>query len=98
MWFSRKQHGDGPKLLVDDTMAQICRGHILSIIPLDKIKEAVLTFIGSFYLLDADYPKPHELGLTVLHNNLLFEDKATPADLVPAFYLALQNYSKFKGT
>ena len=44
MWFSRKQHGDGPKQLVDDTMAHIIyRGHILSIIPLDKINEAKLS-------------------------------------------------------
>ena len=49
----RNSMGMARKLLIDSTMAYIiCRGHILCKIPLGKIKEAVLAFVGTFYLLD----------------------------------------------
>ena len=51
------------------------------IIELENFKEAVLAMIGSFYLLDIDYRKSHELCLAILQH-LVFEDKRSPCDLL----------------
>lgn len=57
--------------------------------------QAVLALIGVFYLIDVDYPKSHELGLTMLHN-LVFQDMSTPADLLNSFESAKEDYLDFK--
>jgi hypothetical protein len=55
----------------------------------------ILALIGMFYLLDIDYARYHELGFTVLQN-IIFEDKNTPGDLINVFTAAMAEYAKFK--
>jgi hypothetical protein len=57
--------------------------------------EAALALIGLFYLLDVDYPKAHELGLTMLQN-LVFQDLSTPDDLFNTFQSAKKAYLDFQ--
>ena len=51
--------------------------------------------MGMFYLLDFDYPKSVELGLTMVHN-LFFQDVNTPADMLNVFTSAMAGYDKFR--
>ena len=64
-------------------------------IKLEKFKEAILALIGSYYLLDIDYPKSHELGLTMLQY-LVFKDKSSPGDLSTTLNGTIADYSRFK--
>lgn len=95
---SSKHQYKGPMLVLDSTSAYlICKGNILSVIELVKCKEAVLALIGTFYLLDIDYPKSHELGLTMLHH-LVFQDKSSPGDLLNTVNATFTEYNKFKNS
>ena len=60
-----------------------------------KLAEALLAFLGMFYLLDVDYPTTHEVGLTMLQN-LLFADHCAPQDMSAAFNATLSEYMKYK--
>jgi hypothetical protein len=85
-----------PMLMVDSTMVYlIYKGSIIFTVKLDKVQEAILALIGMFYLLDIDYARYHELGFTVLQN-IIFEDKNTPGDLINLFTAAMAEYAKFK--
>ena len=44
-----------------------------------------------------DYPKAHELSLTMLHN-LVFQDMNTLGDLFESFEAAKEDYLNFKQT
>jgi hypothetical protein len=57
--------------------------------------EAVLTLVGFFYLMDFDYPKTHEIGLTMIQN-LIFGDLRTPADIIGPFKSAKEEYLDYK--
>ena len=83
-------------LLTDSSNAYlICKGHILSTIQIEGFSEAILALIAVFYLLDIDYPKSHELGLTVLQH-LIFEDTSSPGDLLNTINSTLSEFSEFK--
>ena len=75
-----------------------CACNLIFTVELKTIVEPVLALIGLFYLLDVDYPKAYELGLTMIHN-LVFHDLNTPGDLLDIFqsekeeYLDLQHRS-----
>ena len=73
----------------------ICGSTILVKTEVTKIVEAVLALVALFYLIDADYPKPHELGLTMLHN-LVFGDMNTPEDIIEQFETVKEQYVQFK--
>ena len=72
-----------PLLCIDKTSA-MCAGNLIFTVKLKKIMEAVLALIALFYLLDVDYPKAYELGLTMIHN-LVFQNLHTPGDLLDIF-------------
>lgn len=57
--------------------------------------EAVVAFLASFYLLDFDYPKQHELGLAVLQV-LIFKDYQVPTDISVTCSGMLKAYKKYK--
>ena len=69
----------------------------MSVVELKKLKEAVLALIGSYYLLDIDYPKSHELDLTMLRH-LVFKDKSSPGDLLNTFNATITSYTAFKNS
>ncbi|XP_028417701.1 uncharacterized protein LOC114544956 [Dendronephthya gigantea] len=93
---SRRQGKGIPLLCLDKTSAYlVCQGTLIFTVELRNIMQAVLALIGLFYLIDVDYPKSHELGLTMLHS-LLFHDMNTPADLYNSFESAKEDYLKFK--
>ena len=55
-----------------------------------RVKEtqrAVLASIGSYYLLDIDYPKSHKLGLAMLQH-VVFKDKSSPIFLILRKYIS----------
>ncbi|XP_033125439.1 uncharacterized protein LOC117123570 [Anneissia japonica] len=80
-WVSRRS-GNVPVLLLDATNSYVVVGRtILTTVEISKLDEALLAFLGAFYLLDFDYPKSHEIGLSVLQCLILL-DKETPADLL----------------
>jgi hypothetical protein len=60
-----------------------------------KIAEAVVAFLASFYLMDFDYPKQHELGLAVLQV-LVFKDNRIPKDISAICSTVLKSYKKYK--
>ena len=60
-----------------------------------KIAEAVVAFLASFYLLDFDYSKQHELGLAVLQI-LVFKDNQIPKDISVTCSGMLKAYGKYK--
>lgn len=77
-------------LMVDSSFSYlICKGAIIFSIELQKFQEAAIALIAVFYLLDIDYARSPELGLTVLH---------TPSDLINVFTCAMAEYTKFKNS
>jgi hypothetical protein len=85
-----------PLLCIDKTYAYLmCSGNLVCKVELQKVMEAALALIGLFYLLDVDYPKAHELGLTMLQN-LVFQDLSTPDDLFNTFQSAKKAYLDFQ--
>ena len=58
-------------------------------------REALLAYIGTFYLLDYDYPATYEIGLTMLRF-FLFGDKQIPSDQIQPFNSELQEYLKYE--
>jgi hypothetical protein len=45
--------------------------------------------------VDFDYPKTHEIGLTMIQN-LIFGDLRTPADIIGPFKSAKEEYLDYK--
>lgn len=85
-------------LLLDaSTTYLICNGSLLCTVDLVNIQEAVLALIGLFYLMDVDYPKAYELGLSILQN-LCFGDHNMPGDILNVFNNAIGEYLKFKNS
>ena len=85
-------------MLIDSTSCYlVCHNHIFCTIKKENIAEAILTLIGMFYLLDIDYPKQHEVGLTMMQN-LFFDDTSTPGDLIDTISSLMADYTKFKNT
>jgi hypothetical protein len=68
---------------------------IVSVVERKHLGEAVLAYLGLYYLLDLDYPASHELGFTLLHY-LFFEDETTPGDIVQTFNATLAAFQKFQ--
>ena len=84
-----------PVLLLDhDTVYIIIGKTILCQTELDDMAKAVVAFLASFYLLDFDYIKQHELGLLMLQV-LVLGDKQIPADIAHHFDMEKQ-YRKYK--
>ena len=74
----------------------ICQpGTVLIQLDKEQMQEAVLTLVGLFYLMDVDYPKSHEIGLTMIQN-LIFHDLSTPADIIDPFKNAKEEYLQYK--
>ena len=69
----------------------------MCVVELKKLKEAVLALIGSYYLVDIDYPKSHELGLTML-KHLVFNDKSSLGDLLNTLNATITSYTAFKNS
>ena len=69
----------------------------MCVVELKKLKEAVLALIGSYYLVDIDYPKSHELGLTML-KHLVFKDKISPGDLLNTLNATITSYTDYKNS
>ena len=85
-------------MLIDSTSCYlVCHNQIFCSVNKEDIAEAVLTLIGMFYLLDIDYPKQHEVGLTMMQN-LLFGDTSSPGDLINTISSLMADYTKFKNT
>ncbi|XP_028417767.1 uncharacterized protein LOC114542403 [Dendronephthya gigantea] len=84
---SRRQGKSMPLLCLDKTSAYlICQGTLIFTVALKSLMRAVLALIGLFYVIDVDYPKSHELGLTMLHNlfiNLVASDRQPHRVLTP---------------
>ena len=57
--------------------------------------EAVVAYMGIFYIIDFDYPPVHELGLTSLQY-ICFANKEIPGDLLTTFNSALTEHMKHK--
>ena len=82
-------------MFVDRYNVTLIIGRILtSSILKDKLAEAVQAYMGLFYLLDINYPPPHEFGLTMLHH-LVFQDKNAPMDLCGNVNKTLELYRDF---
>ena len=59
--------------------------------------EAVVAYLATFYLLDFDYPRHHEMGLNVLQY-YLFQDTNVPNDIAASFNAHLDAYKQFKSS
>jgi len=68
---------------------------IVSQLEEEELDEGMLALLASFYLLDFDYLRHHEIGLTFMQQ-LVFEDMNVPIDLATSFNLAITNYNNFK--
>ena len=65
-------------MFIDSTFSYlVCHNHIFCVLKKEKIAEAILALIGTFYLLDIDYLKQHEVRYS-----LFFGDSSTPGDLI----------------
>ena len=85
-------------LILDTTSAYIiCKGSVMSVVELKKLKEAVIPLIGSYYIVDIDYLKSQELGLTML-KHLVFKDKISPGDLLNTLNATITSYTAFKNS
>ena len=65
----------------------IWKGSVMCVVEFKKLKEAVLALIGSYYLLDIDYTKSHELGSAMLQH-VVFKDKSSPIFLILRKYIS----------
>ena len=83
-------------ILVDPSSALplVCHNPLFATIKREKIVEAVLGLLGLFYLLDIDYHKHQEVGLTIMQN-LFLGDKSTPGDLINTISLVMADFNKF---
>ena len=59
-----------------------------------EIAKAVISFIGTFYLLDLDYPTGSLLPLSVLQK-LIFQDNCVHPDCKADVVKALRNLEQF---
>ena len=85
-------------LILDTTSAYIiCKGSVMSVVELKKLKEAVIPLIGSYYIVDIDYLKSQELGLTML-KHLVFNDKSSLGDLLNTLNATITSYTAFKNS
>ena len=83
-------------MLVDKQSCYIIVGKtILSKIEIKSLPEAVVAFMGTFYLLDFDHPKFFEIGLNVLQY-FIFQDSNVPKDIAQTFNMNLAAYKKYK--
>ena len=57
---------------------------------------ALLGFIGTYYILDFDYPQNHEVGLTILY--LFFQDTRIPGHILHPLKSAPDKYNTYKST
>ena len=88
--------GNIPALLLERNTIYIIIGkRIVSQLEEAKLDEGVLALLASFYLLDFDYPRCHEISLTFLQQ-CTFKDMSVPTDITASFQLALSNYNDFK--
>ena len=69
----------------------------MSVVELKKLKEAVIPLIGSYYIVDIDYLKSQELGLTML-KHLVFNDKSSLGDLLNTLNATITSYTAFKNS
>ena len=58
------------------------------------LPQAAIAYLASYYVLDFDYPKNLELGLSVLQY-FCFEDKATPVDVAKSFNHAIAEFNTY---
>ncbi|XP_028416858.1 uncharacterized protein LOC114541069 [Dendronephthya gigantea] len=94
-WCS-KRSGNVPVLLIERTRCYLIIGKkMVAELDEEKLNEGVLALLASFYLLDFDYPRFHEMGLTFLHQ-YIFKDMIVPTDIKPSFELVLTDYKNFK--
>ena len=91
-----KRVGNVPALvLYTDTCYLITGKVIVSKIDGSKMDEALLALLATFYLLDLDYPRNLEIGLSILQN-FIFGDQNVPEDISQSFQSALSSYQEFK--
>ena len=82
-------------LFTDETVYVIVGKIILLQVSMECLAEAVVAFIGTFYLMDFDYPKQHEYGLLMLQA-IVFMDERVPSDVKSAFEGVAKAYRKYK--
>ena len=84
-----------PIILITDSAVTIVVGKAI-MTTVENMMEGILAYIGVFYLMDFDYPSMFEIGLTTLHY-LFFNDQNIPADILPTFTAAMNDYKLYKG-
>ncbi len=57
--------------------------------------EAIIVLLSTFYLMDLDYPRAQEMGLSVLQY-VVFKDTNVPLDISCQFKTAIESYNNFK--
>ena len=83
-------------LLVDKAKCYLIVGKsILSETPLSLLHEATIALLASFYLLDFDYPRSQEIGLSILQY-FVFKDPNVPEDITGPYKSAMKSYCDFK--
>eukprot|EP00112_Aurelia_sp_Birch-Aquarium-sp1_P023159 Seg679.17 transcript_id=Seg679.17/GoldUCD/mRNA.D3Y31 product="hypothetical protein" protein_id=Seg679.17/GoldUCD/D3Y31 len=83
--FCSKQNGHVPVLLATSEQAFVIVGkQIICEVDTEKLDEAVVAHLAAFYLLDFDYPKNSEVGMSMLQY-LLFNDESIPQDITTQF-------------
>lgn len=86
--------GNLPVLLVDTTDVLLIVADTIWCHIRDS-REALLAYIGTFYVLDYDYPAAYEIGLTMVHF-FLSGYKQIPSDQIQPFNSELQEYLKYE--
>ena len=61
-----------------------------------EIAQVVVAFLATFYLLDFDYPRNYEIGLSIMQY-YVFEDKHVPNDIAVTFNNVIETYQSYKG-
>ena len=91
-----QRKGDAPVILLDNNHAYLIVGRqIVCTIERQHLREALLAYLGLYYLLDLDYPALLELGFTLLQY-IFFQDQKTPGDMVATFNATLLEFNKFQ--
>ena len=68
---------------------------ILLQVSMECLTQAVVAFLGTFYLINFDYPKQHEYGLLMLQS-IVFMNERVPSDVKSAFEGVAKAYTKYK--
>ena len=66
-----------------------------SVKEMDQTLDALLVFLGLYYLLDFHYLHQYEASLAVLHY-YIFGDRSIPGGMLESFNVILQDYNMFK--